>query len=300
MPARLSSIYTGRFDGDHVRTAILIPLLTGLLGAAATAPDGARNLYQRTDYKSAIALLNKTTPDAGSLELTGQCYFMLGDFRRATESLERAAALAPNDSMIQTWLGRAWGRRAETSFPLTALGYATKTRIAFEKAILLDPANADALGDLLDFYVDAPGMIGGGLDKAAGLLPHFAQYDPVGGYLAQARIDEKKKQFASAESHLRKAVEAAPKKVGLIIDLAQFLSRRGRYEESERAFAQAAAVDPNAPRILFGRANSYIQSRRNLKQARELLKRYIDGGNLTPDDPPRWEAQNLLRKTEGS
>jgi Flp pilus assembly protein TadD len=95
-------------------------------------------------------------------------------------------------------------------------------------------------------------------------------------------------------------VEAAPKKVGLIIDLAQFLSRRGRYEESERAFAQAAAVDPNAPRILFGRANSYIQSRRNLKQARELLKRYIDGGNLTPDDPPRWEAQNLLRKTEGS
>jgi tetratricopeptide (TPR) repeat protein len=207
-----------------------------------------------------------------------------------------------NASMIQTWLGRAWGRRAETSFALLAAGYATKSRQAFEKALQLNPGNTDALGDLSDFYVDAPGLVGGGLEKAAALLPQFARYDPVGGYLAQARIAEKKKQFADAEADLRRAIEMGPGKVGLVLNLAQFLSRRGRYEESEKVFAQAADVAnaaPDSPRILYARADSYISARRNMDQARDLLKKYLAANNLTPDDPPRWQALNLLKKAGG-
>ncbi len=280
-----------------MRSAVLIPVLGGLLCAAS--PPSAEQLYERAEYQAAVRLLNKAPASPQGLELLGQCYFMLGEFKKSTDSLEQAAALAPNDSMIQTWLGRAWGRRAETSFPLTAIGYATKTREAFEKALRLDPANQEALGDLFDFYLDAPGLIGGGADKAAGLLPHFEKYDPVGGYLAQARLDEKKKQYASAESHFRRAIEAAPRKAGVIVDMAKFLSRRGRYDESEKAFAQATAVEPDSARILFDRATAYVQAQRNLPEARELLKKYIGAGNLKPSDPPRWEAQNLLKKAEG-
>lgn len=290
--------------GELVRTLVLTllsltPVLSGMLLAAGGASNGALSLYERSEYQSAIKLLNQAPADAQSLELLGRCYFMLGDFKKSTDSLERAATLAPNDSMIQTWLGRAWGRRAETSFPLTAVGYATKTREAFEKALRLDPANQEALGDLFDFYVDAPGFIGGGMDKAAGLLPHFEKYDPTGGYLAQARLDEKKKQYTSAESHLRRAIESAPHKAGVIADLAKFLSRRGRYEESEKAFAQATAAEPDSARILFDRAAAYVQSQRNLPEARELLKKYIAARNLKPSDPPRWQAQTLLKKAEG-
>jgi tetratricopeptide (TPR) repeat protein len=297
MPVSVSSTYTGEMGGDCLRAAILIPFVGSLFLAAG--PPEAERLYERAEYKSAITLLNQSPADAQKLELLGQCYFMLGDFRKSTDSLERAAGLAPNDSMIQTWLGRAWGRRAETSFPLTAIGYATKTREAFEKALRLDPANQEALGDLFDFYVDAPGFIGGGMDKAAGLVPHFEKYDPVGAYLAQARLDEKKKQYSSAESHLRRAIDAAPRKAGVIVDLAKFLSRRGRFDESEKAFAQAAAVEPDSARILFERASAYVQAQRNLPEARELLKKYIGAANLKPSDPPRWEARNLLKKAEG-
>ena len=275
----------------------LIPLVTGLLYAAAHT--SAASLYDRTDYSAALSELNQADPDAGNLELRGQCYFMLGDFKKATDALERAAALDPRASMIQTWLGRAWGYRAATSFAFTAFGYANKSREAFEKALQLDPGNTAALGDLFDFYIDAPGVVGGGLDKAAGLLPQFMRYDPVGGYLAQARIDEKRKQFASAEAGFRKAIDAAPDKVGLYLNLAQFLSRRERYEESEAAFRQAANVAPDSPRILFARADSLIQAKRHPDQARDLLKKYLAAGNLTPDDPPRWRALELLKKAGG-
>jgi len=281
--------------------AVVSYVVTGILYAVPTSPA---TLYNRTEYAAAVAALNQSDPNAGNLELLGQCWFMLGDFKKATDALERAAAMAPPDSMnasmIQTWLGRAWGRRAETSFALLAAGYATKSRQAFEKALQLNPGNADALGDLFDFYMDAPALIGGGIDKAAGLLPQFDKYDPVGAILAQARIDERKKQFAGAEADLRRAIEVGPGKVGLVLNLAQFLSRRGRYEESEKAFRQASNMAPDSPRILYARADSYIGARRNLDQARDLLKKYLAATSLTPDDPPRWQALNLLKKAGGA
>jgi hypothetical protein len=36
-----------------------------------------------------------------------------------------------------------------------------------------------------------------------------------------------------------------------------------------------------------------------LDQARDLLKKYLAASNLTPDDPPRWQAMNLLKKAGG-
>jgi len=276
-------------------------MVTTLLYAAGMpSRDRANALYNRADYAGAVALLQQAPANAANLELLGQCYFMLGDFKRSTDLLERAAALKPADSMIETWLGRAWGRRAENAFPLKAIGYAAKTRDAFERAVQMDPANAEALGDLFDFYMEAPRMIGGGLDKAEALLPKYERYDQLGYYVARAKVDETKQQFASAETNFRHAVEMAPRKIPIVLNLAQFLARRGRFSEAENVFREAASIAPDAPRIFFARADTYIRSRRNVEQARELLRKYLAANNLSPEDPPRWEAQKLLRKAEGS
>ena len=71
--------------------------------------------------------------DAAVYELMGRNYYGQGDFKKATEVLEKAAALEPESSEIYLWLGRAYGRRAETSSMLTAPGFATKARQFFEK-----------------------------------------------------------------------------------------------------------------------------------------------------------------------
>ena len=67
----------------------------------------------------------------------------------------------------------------------------------------------------------------------------------------------------------------APEQPGGAIDLARFLARQGRYEESERFFSLAEKAFPNEARVLFERADTYIRGRRNLEGARELLKRYL-------------------------
>ena len=62
---------------------------------------------------------------------------------------------------------------------------------------------------------------------------------------------------------------------------------------------QAEQLAPQAPKVLFAKASTYIKSNRNVDTARELLKKYLTA-SLTPEDPPRSEAQRLLRKASGS
>jgi len=97
----------------------------------------------------------------------GRNYYGQGEFKKATEVLEKAAALEPESSEICLWLGRAYGRRAETSSMLTAPGFATKARQFFERAAQLNPNNLDAQSDLFEYYLEAPGFLGGGFDKAS-------------------------------------------------------------------------------------------------------------------------------------
>lgn len=275
---------------------ILLPVV--LCALAAAQPSGnyaeARRAYQSTQYEQAIELL-QGQKDIDSLLLLGQSWFMLGEFKKASEVLEKAVNLNPNSSELHLWLGRAYGRRAETSSPFFAPRYASKARQQFEAAVQLDPHNILAMNDLFEYYMEAPGFLGGGKDKAQALAQRIARLDPAEGHYAQARLDEDRKQYGAAEEQLRRAVEAAPSQVGRVLDLAKFLAKHGRHQESEAAFQRAAEIAPNNPKVLFERAATYIETKRNIDEAKVLLKKYLQS-SLTPDDPPREEARKLLRQ----
>jgi len=282
-----------------MRPLLLVTLLCSMLFAADPAYEQARELYNRTEYDASLQLL-LTAPekDAGTLVLIGQNYYMMSDPKHAVEFLQQAVALEPANSGYYLWLGRAYGRRAEMGSMFTALGNASKARQNFERAVQLDPHNAEAVNDLFEYYLEAPGIIGGGLEKAVRLTPLIAQHDAAEGQFAQARIEEKRNEYRGAENHLRRAMQLAPRQVGRVIDLARFLARHGRFEESERTFQTAEQIAPNAPKLMFARAATYIEAKRNIATARSLLQQYLRA-QLTPDDPPRSEARKLLQQVSG-
>ncbi len=279
--------------------------LAGLVIAAGMAVAGspvdqARELYHRTDYEAALKLLRPLPEkDAATYHLIGMCYYMEGDPKKAGDFFQKAVELRPGESDYHLWLGRAWGRRAETSSFLTAPGYAGKARDSFEKAVQIDPRNMDAIQDLFEYYLDAPGFLGGGLDRASRLAAHMAEVNPAEGHWAQARLAEKRKEDRTAEEQLRRAIDLAPRQAGRLVDLAKLLARSGRYQESDDAFRRAESLAPGSPGILFARASVYIQTGRNLGVAKQLLKQYLESP-LTPDDPPRKEAERLLRQVPAS
>jgi tetratricopeptide (TPR) repeat protein len=264
--------------------------------AESLAWTRAHELYQRTDYAGSLKeLLNTNEKDAAVLLLMGQDYFGLTEYKQATESLEKAAALAPANPECLLWLGRAYGRRAETSNPFSAPGFASKSRQMFEKAVALDPSNREAVGDLFDYYLGAPGFLGGGENKAEALAAKVAQHDPAEGHYYQAQLDDRRKQYDAAENHLRAAMDLAPRQVGRIVALARYLGLHGRTKESDALFDQAERIAPEDPHVIYERASTYVKSGRNLDEARKLLHRYLQSP-ITPSDPPKSDAQSLLRK----
>jgi tetratricopeptide (TPR) repeat protein len=279
--------------------AVVVCFAPVLLPAETPPLEHAKELYQHTDYAGALrVLLADKALDAASYALAGKSSFMQGDLRKAGDYFQKAVALDPRNAEYVLWLGRTWGRKAESANPFTAPAAASRAREYFEKAVELDPHSAEATGDLFDFYLDAPGMLGGGLDKAEALAHRIETFDPAEAQLDLARIAIKRKQHQQAEQHFREAVRLAPKAVGHVITFARYLAQQGRVKEADTILAEGDASAPGNLRLLYGRAAIDIETHRNLDEARRLLERYL-ASSLTPDDPPREAARKLLRQAAG-
>jgi tetratricopeptide (TPR) repeat protein len=270
------------------------------LGQATDPLVKAQDLYVRTDYAASLAALHESKlTGAQAYFLMGQDWFMLGDFKQSSESFERAFAAQSGNAECALWLGRSYGRRAETSSPFSAPGYAAKARLYLEKAVALDPNNGQALNDLFDYYLEAPGFLGGGFDKAQRVAAQITELNPPEGYLAQARLAEARKQFDTPEEHFSRAIEMAPHQVGRLLDLARYLARQGRVAESEATFDRADQVAPKSPEVALARARTYIEQKRDLDRAKALLNQYLQS-NPSADDPSRALATKLLQEASNN
>lgn len=159
---------------------ILLFVLTLPLAAKTAEWDVASKLFQEGNYRQAASVLKASKKDPDNLFLLGRTYIEMKQFSEAAEALENAAKLSPKDSVLHMWLGRAYGWLAESN-KLLAFGRARKARSSFEKSVELDPKNLEALSDLFEFYIEAPGIVGGGVDKAEKVAQQVTAIDPAKG-----------------------------------------------------------------------------------------------------------------------
>jgi Flp pilus assembly protein TadD len=286
---------------SHVMMKVIL-VAASLLPALCAGPvevAKATEQYQRTHYREAASILRPVLgSDPAAYALAGKCEFMLGDFKRAADHFEKAVQLNGFNAEHYHWLGRAYGRRAESGNPLIAPHYASKARQMFERAVEMNPKNAEAVNDLFNYYLEAPGFLGGGLNKAEALLAKIKANDEAEYYYATAQLAQKRQEFHSAEQHLKRAAELAPRQIGRLLDVAKFLARHGRLIEGESFITKAEKLDPKNPKLLFDKAQTYIIARKNLPAAAKLLEQYLQS-ELNPEMPSRAEAEKLLRQARG-
>jgi cytochrome c-type biogenesis protein CcmH/NrfG len=142
--------------------ALLLPSFT-----SAEAP-AARLLAEGRADEAIAALQSKISAapkDAEAYNLLCRVYFQLGNWDRGVPQCEKAVALEPGNSRYHLWLGRIYGEKADAVSFFSAAGLAKKVRTEFEAAVQLDPKNVDARTDLAEFYLEAPGIVGGGRHK---------------------------------------------------------------------------------------------------------------------------------------
>ncbi|MBK9062362.1 MAG: tetratricopeptide repeat protein [Acidobacteria bacterium] len=162
----------------------------------------------------------------------------------AVEAGEKLVKEAPESSEAQMWLGRAYGQKALKASLFSQMGWAKKCKASFEKAVALDPKDVDARVDLLQYYANAPGIAGGGIDKARAQQKALDGLDPVRGAQMNGFILLKEKKPAEAEAEYRRAVSLAPENGSAHWRLGRVLERGGKKDEAKASYKEALRLDP--------------------------------------------------------
>jgi len=265
-----------------------------LAGAAATQPSDALLAAGRADdaIRSLQSRVSSSPNDASAHNLLCRAHFMLGEWDAGIKACEKAVALDRYNSRYHLWLGRAYGEKAEHVLFWTAIRLAGRVRNEFETAVALDPDNADARTDLAEYYLEAPGFLGGGKDKAEAQARELMHLDPTKAYWVTGRLAEKKKDFKAAESEYRKAIPASNGRADAWLNLAAFYRHIGRFDQMEEALqhVRGSAVDKRS--VLMEAAEMLVRSGRNSPAAVDFLQQYL--GSPTVEEGPAFRAHYLL------
>jgi len=295
------------------RTSIAAPILLLLLFlpafAHALVPDHSlqdrkaaeRSLLQgRIDDSISVLqrLVAANHADGPSYLLLCRGFYAGEQIDKAVDACESAARLMPQDSDVQDWLGRAYGIKADHAGPIEGFKLARRVRAAFESAVELNPRNGAAVGDLSEYYVAAPSIVGGGLDKADALADRSIDALPQQAHRIRALAAEKRKDYVTAEHEFQAAVDVA-KHPDAMADLGGFYARRKQDDTAVETLKHCIAVDKAKDPALVDAASILNEMHREPKLAELALQQYLAGNSKT-DDAPAAKAHVLLGKTFAS
>ena len=276
------------------RVLLVLFMLTGIL--TVSWADSAKEMLGAGRVDDAIAELNgrlsSAPADAESANLLCRAYFALENWDLAESSCRRAATLDPSNSSFHLWLGRVYGEKAGRANFLAAANLAGKVRGEFERAVQLNPDNVDARLDLAEFYIEAPGIVGGGEAKAREQAHAVATLNPGREHWIYARIAEKKKDFAIAEREYHQYIDLSDGDAEAWLNLALCLRRQNRPDDVEKAIVQLSRAPLARPDVLVEAAGILYRAGRRYPFAAEMLRRYIAAGPV--EAAPAFKAHYLL------
>src|SRR5262245_9254304 len=259
-------------------------LLAGMCSAAATIKrdeglEEARRAFEASDYAKAIQMLQVAAakePTNGDIQLLlAKSYLELQEHDAAIRSAEKAVALDAQSSIYHEWLGRAYGEKADhAGWPPTRISLAKKTHKEFETAVDLDAKNFSARQALIEFDCSAPGMVGGGEDKAQPHIKELMELDAAEGHYAAGNCRRQKKDFAMADEEFTKALVSRPKSPELIYDIGDYAVKHGQAERLMAVAEVGERTAPSDPRTKFYRAVGLVLQKEKSEEAENLLLEY--------------------------
>ena len=290
-------------------------ILSGVVWAAAAALPapapgprellaGANAALQAGEADKTMALLdtldklNKPDSRAEAYNLRCRVEYSLENWDQAANDCEQAVKLDAQNSGDHLWLGRALGEKASRASFLSAYSLAKRVRAELVEAARLNPRNAEALASLGEFYEQAPGVVGGGIDKSETVAAQLDKFDPTRAHELRSKIAEHRKDYGTAERELKQAITGSAHPALQWMTLADFYRRRERWTEMESALRSgenAAQRDKHAGVALYNGASVLIETRRDPVLAAKMLEEYL-AVSVKTEEAPAFVAHTWLAR----
>ena len=235
--------------------------------------------------------------DPETLFLTAAVRHIWGDLDGAEKLAERAVAAEPNNARYHFRLAMIEGEKAQKASVIHQLGLARRFKKEAETTLTLDPNHVRALHTMIDFHMQAPGVVGGDKAKARAFADQLMKIDAAEGYRAQITLARYDKQEGRIEELLRKAVEARPANYDARMALGDWCGSQKKFEEAERHAREAARIHPDRA-LPYGLLAVVLVHQDKWSDLDATL---TQAGNADPDNLlPYFRAANncLSRKVE--
>jgi len=279
-------------EGGALGFLIALAVLASPLFLAAETPQDLLAAGRVDQAMQALQQQIQTAPTAEAYNLLCRAHFELDAWEAGIPDCEKAVSLAPDNGLYHLWLGRIYGEKADRVIFLRAAGMAKRVRTEFERAVALMPNSWEARTDLAEFYLEAPGIVGGSEDKARAQSDLLLPLNPGMAHWVRARIAQKNKNTAAAEQEYRAAIAATNGGARAWVSLAGFYRHINRLDDMEQALRTMESRPLDRPAALTDAAGLLLRTGRDFPMAIRFVRRYL--GSPTVEEWPAFKAHNLL------
>lgn len=258
---------------------LLVTILAPALSAQVTTDSGLAAgvaLFDAGNRPGARALLEpyaKTNAvaafDLGREELDD------GHYGPAVDWFERAVALDRDNAMYWDRLGQAYAGHALESDFFMKYKLAHRCKAAFERAVEIDSTNLDARTDLIEYYAQAPGIVGGDKSRAKEMSTTLAQFAPYAGLESMLLTCRVSRDSTCVRTTADSLIAAFP-------DSSRgYVARADRYAESQQYDSAFAVLDRRLAQRPDDWQTEYefgwvgLESGQRLDDAATALERFI-------------------------
>jgi tetratricopeptide (TPR) repeat protein len=239
---------------NRTRRGWVAPIIGIALAFSANGQQtDPEKLIDAGHWKKARAIveerLSRNPNDALANFLLSQIRNAFGDYTTPLPLAEKAVALDGRVAKYHRQVAEATGLEAQHANAFRLIILARQFRNEIDAAISLDPHDIQAHRDLLEYYLVAPGIAGGDVQKASAMAKQIGQLDAAEGMLAEARVASFRKRFNESGELLRQAVALQPSNYRARLALAKFYAAPESYNAAMALSAAQELLKLEAGRV---------------------------------------------------
>lgn len=247
-----------------------------------------------------FALDARAAADSDTLA-AGRAALRRSDIDQAISQLEKAVSLNANNAEAHYFLGTAYARKGERAGMLNAMSWGKKANAEWARAVELNPNYNEARMSLIDFYVMAPGMMGGDKNEALKQAAEIKKRDALEGHRAYARIHTLGKELDLAVKEMVEAVREQPKSAKAHYYLGNALLNYKDWKGSLHEYEMSVSLDPSYMPAYFRIGQHAVQSESNYARGEQAIRKYL--GYEPADNEPRlgtaWYWLGMIQEKQG-
>lgn len=227
----------------------------------------------------------------------GRTFFNLRNFEESTECFEDAIDLNENNADYYFWYGNSVGNEIQSANVFKQALMAGDVLDAYEKAIEIDSKHIGAHIGAAQFYLQAPGIMGGDIEKAkeeAQILEELGSKDGslilIGILVKEDKLEEAENQYETFHSNFIDSTDNPT----FYNNYGYFLLSRKKYDKAIQMFKRQVQLLPDWPNSYDSLGDGYKAA----GQLQEALASYQKAVELDPDfEASRKNIEELKDET---